>query len=234
VSRFRRALAATALAVGAAGGALLTATAGAAPAYAAAGTAPAGGHAVTLTVHATKQASAGTSPQVILPCAVPASASPSQVKPASCGAQTITCWITVPAPALTSFRSVVAGASVHCDAPVSAIRLGESLYKNNGGSISDDQDDVVNEADAHTAVGGGACQPVPYDNFGFAGVDFPDGYTPTTGSLHHLETFTPTASACAPPPPPGGGGGGGGGCAITAPSSTAQPLAVRPRLITCQ
>jgi hypothetical protein len=117
---------------------------------------------------------------------------------------------------------------VHCDAPISAIRLDEALSKNNGVSIDDDQDNVVNAADAHTAVAGGACQPVPYSNFGFAGLDFPPGYTPATGTVHHVETFTPTSSACAPPPPPGGGG-----CAIASPSSSADPAADRPRVIVC-
>lgn len=234
MSRFRRALAATALAVGAAGAALLTATAGAAPAYAAAPAAPAGGHAVTVTVHATKQASGGTSPQVILPCAVPAPGSPSQIKPASCGAQTITCWITVSAPQVSPAQFVVASASVHCDNPVSSINLSDTLSLPNGVEVGEGQKFVVNQADTAAVALSASCQPVEYTNFGFAGITFPDGYTPTSGNLHQLETFTPTASACAPPPPPSGGGGGGGGCAITAPSSIAQPPAVRPRLISCQ
>jgi len=234
MSRFRRALAATALAVGAAGAALLTATAGAAPAYAAAPAAPAGGHTVTVTVHATKQASGGTSPQVILPCVVPASTSPSQINPAGCGPQTITCWISVSAPQVSPAQLVVATASVHCDNPVSAINLSDTLYLPNLVEVGAGSKFVVNVADAAAVALSASCQPATYTNFGFAGIDFPDGYTPASANLHDLENFTPTASACAPPPPPsGGGGGGGGGCATTAPSSTAQPPGLRPRVISC-
>lgn len=245
MSRFRRALAAAALAV-AAGGAMFTSAAGAAPAYAAipapptAPTVPAGGHAIELTAQLATQRAGGIGPQVVAPCAVPALASPSQSAPADCLPQQIICWITVSTPVLNEFRSIVASASAHCDHPVDALRLGESLYKNNGGSISDDYDPEPNATDASTAVLGGACQPVPYDNFGFAGIDWPAGYTDnktggTTGSLHDIESFTPTASACAPPPPPGGGGSGGpvGGCATSSPPSSAQPVADLPRLHTC-
>jgi len=233
VSRFRRALAVATLAAAAAGGALLTSAAGAAPAYAASTAAPAGGHTIQVTA---TQRPGGIGSRDILPCVIPASASTSQVKPAACGAQTITCEITVPPPALTSFRSIVAGASVHCDAPVASIQLNELLEKNGGagGPLDQDQDNVVNDANAHTATAGGACVASrEYDNAAWAVVNFPSGYTPTTGSLHGNASLTPTASACAPPPPPGGGGGGGG-CAVTAPSPVAQPPADRSRLISCQ
>jgi hypothetical protein len=245
VSRFRRALAAMALATAAASGALLTSAAGAAPAYAAtpaapttpaAPAAPAGGHTITITAHAAKQAPGGISSQVVEPCAIPASTSPSQSAPASCLPPQIICWITVPAPFVNSHQVVFATASVHCDNPVDAIRLTETLSQNNS-QVDEESDNVVNFTDASTFVATASCQSVRYDNFGFAGIDFPDGYTDingqTTGSVHHLESFTPTVSACAPPPPPGGGGGGGGGCAITSPSSPAHPAADRPRAIVC-
>jgi hypothetical protein len=234
VSRFRRALAATTLAAATAGGALLTSAAGAAPAFAAtpaAPTAPPGGHTIKVTAQLATQRPSGISPQVVEPCAIPASTSPSQSAPASCLPPQIICWITVPAPFVNSHQVVFATASVHCDSPVDAIRLTETLSQNNS-QVDEESDNVVNFTDASTFVATASCQPVRYDNFGFAGIDFPDGYTPTSGSLHHLESFTPTASACAPPPPPGGGGGGGG-CAITSPSSSAHPAADRPRVIVC-
>jgi len=121
--------------------------------------------------------------------------------------------------------------------PVASIQLNELLEKNGGagGPLDQDQDNVVNDANAHTATAGGACVASrEYDNAAWAVVNFPSGYTPTTGSLHGNASLTPTASACAPPPPPGGGGGGGGGCAVTAPSPVAQPPADRSRLISCQ
>jgi hypothetical protein len=120
---------------------------------------------------------------------------------------------------------------------MSSINLSDSLSLPNGAEVGEGSKFVVNVADTGVVALSASCQPVTYTNFGFAGIDFPDGYTPASGNLHDLETFAPTASACAPPPPSGGGGGGsggGGGCAITSPSSTAQPPAVRPRLISRQ
>ena len=238
MSRFRRALAATTLAAAAAGGALLTSTGGAAPAYAAVPAAqapPPGSHTFTLSANLSKQATSGVGPHVILPCAVPGSAGPSQSASTGCVPQTITCWITVPAPAVNSVQIVFGTASVHCDHQVDAIRLDEVLYQNNS-EVDSESDDVVNFTDASTLVVTASCQPVDYDNFGFAGVDFPPGYVPVYPgtSLHHLESFTPTASDCAPPPPGGGGGGGGGGgCSVTSPSPSASPAADRPHVIVC-
>ena len=228
--RSRRALVAAAVAMIALGGALVTSAAGAASAHAATAAAP-----VSHTMTVTAQRNSGISPRDILPCAVPApTSSPSQVTPASCGLPpVITCWITVSVPVVTSSKTISAGASVHCDSPISAIRLTEDLYKGNSTTpVSESQDFPVNDANAFGAVGGGKCQPVTYFNVGFAGLDFPAGYTPSSGSIHDTESLTPSAKACGTTSG-GGGGGGGGGCAITAPSSSAQPAADLPRLIAC-
>ena len=250
MTRFLQALAATTLAVAAAGGALAASAAVVAPAFAASPAAPAaatvpsaptvpmGGQTITVTA----QRPTGISPQATLPCATipaPAPASPSQSTPAACLPPHIICWLTVSTPTLNEFRSVVANGLVHCDNPVDEIVLGESL--NNGAlSIATDTDDPVNEANAQTAVSGGACQPATYDNDVSAVIHWPAGYTDdktggTTGFLNGVASFTPTAAACAPPPPAGGGGSGGpvGGCATTAPSSSAQPPADLPHLHTC-
>ena len=104
-----------------------------------------------------------------------------------------------------------------------------------GSTVVDvNSDDQVN--DAFTAVADGHCQPgLDYDDFGFATIDWPAGYTDditggTTGSLHHLESYVPLPSACAPPgtpiitcataPPP-------------TPSPSAEPDKLSPHLHTC-
>jgi hypothetical protein len=217
----------------AAGGAVLASAAGAAPAFAAtqAGSAPSpSSHMITVTA----QRSAGISPRATLPCAVPGPAASAQVRPATCGLpSTIECTIDASVPVITSSHTISAGATVHCTSPISAIRLDETLVKGSPGTqIDASTDDPVGEANAFGVVGGGACQPVNYDNFAFAGLDFPAGYSPSTASIHDLSTLTPTARACGTTSG-GGGGGGGGGCSITAPPVPAQSAADLPRVIAC-
>jgi hypothetical protein len=228
VSRLRRALAATTLAAVAAGGALLTAAA--APAHAAtpaAVTAPAGGHMLKITA----QRAGGISPQVIEPCAVPASTSPSQITPASCLPKTITCWLDASAPT-GGPAGVIAGADVRCDNPVSDIIIDAGLILNHSRTLTEDANEVQPGATVAVATATSLCLPGTYTNGADASIVFPDGYSPSAATLHQSPDTVVSLSDCAPPPPPGGGGGGGG-CAITSPSSTAQPPAVRPRLISC-
>ena len=97
-------------------------------------------------------------------------------------------------------------------------------------------DHPVGATDAFTITGDGNCQGgLEYDNFGFATINFPAGYTPVypPGYLHHLESYVPLRSACAPPgtpiitcataPPP----------APPTPSPSTGPARVTPHLHTC-
>jgi hypothetical protein len=233
MSRIRRALAAAAMALAAAGGGLVAAS-GAVPAYASAPAItapPPGSSTVTITAHATAPA-AGKAGSTVLPCATASGA--------SCVPQTITCWITVPPPYVL-MQVIAATTSVHCDSQVDAINLDQTLSE--GSEIVEVKSDhKVNDTDAFTIAGDGNCQGgLEYDNFGFATIDFPPGYTPVypPGYLHHLESYVPTASACAPPgtpiitcataPPPAPSTQS---TPAVAPSS-AEPDGPGPRLHTC-
>jgi hypothetical protein len=94
----------------------------------------------------------------------------------------------------------------------------------------------VNEEAALAATVDPNCQPgLEYDNFGFATIYWPAGYTDdltggSTGTVHHLESYVPLPSACAPPgtpiitcataPPP-------------TPSPSTEPDTLSPYLHTC-
>jgi len=211
----------------AAGAGLLIAAAGAVPAYAAPATTapPPGGHTVTISAQSTAQAT-GKPGSAALPCAT--------VPGASCLPQTITCWINVPPP-FAQMQIIVATTSVHCDSPVDAINLDQTLSE--GSEIVEVKSDhPVGATDAFTIAGDGNCQGgLEYDNFGFATINFPAGYTPVypPGYLHHLESYVPLPSACAPPgtpiitcataPPP----------TQPTPSPSTEPAKVTPHLHPC-
>jgi hypothetical protein len=227
MSRISRALGAMTMTAAAAGAWLLIAAAGAVPVYAAPATTapPPGGHTVTITATATAQAT-GTPGAAVLPCAT--------VPGASCLPQTITCWINVPPP-FAQMQIIVATASVHCDHQVDAINLDQTLSE--GSEIVEVKSDhPAGATDAFTITGDGNCQGgLEYDNFGFATINFPAGYTPVypPGYLHHLESYVPLPSACAPPgtpiitcataPPP----------TPPTPSPSIEPARVTPHLHTC-
>lgn len=229
MSRISRALAAMTMTAAAAGGALLIAAAGAVPAYASdpATTAPPpGSHTVTITARPTAPAT-GTPGSAVLPCA----AAPG----ASCLPAHIICWITVLPPAAQN-QIIVAAASVHCDHPVDAIRLDETLSE--GSTVVDvNSDNQVN--DAFTITSDGHCQPgLDYDNFGFATVDWPAGYTDditggTTGSLHHLESYVLLPSDCAPPGTPIITCATATPPTTPTPSPSTEPDKLSPHLHTC-
>lgn len=223
MSRIRRALAATTMAVAAAGGGLLIAAASAVPAYASAPAAPPpppGGQTITITAQSTAQ-TAGKPGSEILPCAT--------APGADCRPQHIICWIHVDAP-VAGNQVILGSAVVSCDNPVDAINLDETLSEGSA-VVSVDSDNEVNSAGAFTAVTSHSCQPgLEYDNFGFATIDFPPDYTPSTGTVHHLESYVPLPSACAPPGTPIIT------CATPTPSTpsmSAEPDELRPHLKTC-
>jgi hypothetical protein len=149
MSRIRRALGAMTMTAAAAGAGLLIAAAGAVPAHAAPATTapPPGGHTVTITAQATAQAT-GKPGSAVLPCAT--------VPGASCLPQTITCWINVPPP-FAQMQIIVATTSVHCDSPVDAINLDQTLSE--GSEIVEVKSDhPVGATDAFTIAGDGNCQ----------------------------------------------------------------------------
>jgi hypothetical protein len=100
MSRSRKALSAAAMAIAAAGGGLLITGAGAVPAHAATPAPPSGGHpgghvVATITLQRAAPAASGSSPTVILPCAVhsPGAAATAGAAPAddTCDSGIITC-----------------------------------------------------------------------------------------------------------------------------------------------
>jgi hypothetical protein len=110
----------------------------------------------------------------------------------------IVCRIHVSTPVLSEFRSVLAGADVHCDHPVRSIALIGVLYRS-GLNISEDRDSPFGEADAHTSVAGGRCGQTTYDNWGSATIEWPFGYPPpATSNLHDVKTSTFNAIGCPP------------------------------------
>lgn len=236
MSRFRRALVATTMAAAAAGSGLLIAAAGAVPAYAAAPAARPASHTYTITAQPTKHAkhakhaASGIGHHAILPCAEKPGAA---IRPASCLPQQIICWITVQTPYIYNY-DFLAAAKVHCDSPVDHIGLEEDLIANSQYVIDSDYKAVDGLANVDTFVESFVCMGGTWTNHASATIDFPDGYTPTFGSVYGNADLNTTVSACTPPPPPSGGGGtGGGGCAIMAPSWSARPAGIRPHILSC-
>jgi hypothetical protein len=84
---------------------------------------------------------------------------------------------------------------VSCDNPVDAINLDETLSEGSA-IVAVDSDNEVGSAGAFTAVSAHSCQPgADYDNFGYATIDFPPGYTPSRGTVHDLRSYIPLPSA---------------------------------------
>jgi hypothetical protein len=211
------------MASAAAGSGLLIAAAGAAPAYAAAPAAPPASRTMTITAH---PAAGGIGPHVILPCAVKPG-----VTPASCGQQTITCFIEIEGPLLVN-RTIIADAHVNCTSPVSGIGLEEDLVIRGHNNLVD-RDGPPNSDSAVTGITAG-CEPGWYTNTATALITFPPGYVLAGGSnpLHQTSSEVPFfQSDC--DGVVAGGGGGGGGCAVTSPSFVAHPAARRPHIIAC-
>jgi hypothetical protein len=129
----------------------------------------------------------------------------------------------------------MAAAKVHCDHPVTRIGLEEDLIANSQYVVDSSYSPVTGQSDVNTVVESLVCIGGTWTNHANAGITFPDGYTPTFGSVYGNADLNISVSACTPPPPPsgGGGGGGGGGCAIMAPSSSARPAVIRPHIIVC-
>jgi len=224
VSRLRQALTAVTMAAVAAAGVLVIAAAGTVPAYASAPVPPARAHAVTITAHPTALAGRRTGPRAVLPCTERRGAN---IRPATCSAQDITCWITAPAPrAVSPHQNIDASAQVRCNHPVFSMGMQDFLVSRS--RILDEDDAFAgNSADLSTSTEASRCLPATYTNNALANIYFPDGYSPSYGYIHHASDLVARASTCDPPVPPGGR------CAVTTPSSPLQPAEIRPDLASC-
>lgn len=244
MSRSRKALAAAAMAVAAAGGGLLVTGAGAAPAYAAAQMPPLGGHPgghMVATITFQRAASAASSPNVILPCAVhsPGAAVTAGAAPASdtCDSGVITCNVTADEPTLVYSNGDIIDfmARTWCSDEVPQISMGQDVIHSTpidpNNPLTNSR--VVTNTNQDFTSNSAACQPGQYAVNAVARITPPDGYV-VQGSLHDTSaTVTFSASDC-PGSGGGGGGGGGGGCATATPPVSAQPATRSPDLIVCQ
>ena len=221
MSRFRRALAAAAMALATVGGGLLATAAAAAPAHAAT---PAGGHTTTsFTAVPAAQAAGGSSPKLI--CGDFCDPQPGPGVPA-----TITCTITADTP--------------YYDAPADyLIFTADTTCTGNVGQISMTQNVIhpgVNLTDSHVinnyyiAVTNDTtlCSPGQWAVSASANITPPAGWVIIAGHNPIVAT-SPTVTFDCGGSGGGGGGGGGGGCAIGTPSVPAQPAARQPNLISC-
>jgi hypothetical protein len=251
MSRFRKALAAAAMAVAAVGGGLLVTGAGAAPAYAATQMPALGGHSgdhvvatITFQRAAAPASGSASGPNVILPCAVhsPGPAATAGAAPAyggddTCDSGVITCDVITHEPTLLYSRNgetIDFFADTWCSDEVPQIRMGQDVIHSTpidpNNPLTDSR--TVNDTNHDFTSNSAACQPGQYAVNASARIVPPDGYV-VQGALHDTSvTITFAASDC--PSGSGGGGGGGGGCATATPPASAQPATRRPDLIVCQ
>jgi hypothetical protein len=234
MSRFRKALAAIAMAIAAAGGGLLITGADAVPAYAAAQMPPLVGHPgghVVAAITFQRAAPAASGPSVILPCAVHSSgAAPAAWPPPddTCDSGIITCDVTAETPwQFSATGYIFFEANTYCSEDVPQISMGQDVIHStpiDPNNPLTDSDVVTNEHIAQT-YNEAACQPGQYAVNAAARITPPDGYV-VSGSLQ--DTSPTVTFNC------GGGGGGGGGCAAATPSVSGQPATRQPDLIVCQ
>lgn len=235
MSRFRQALAATAMAVAATGGGLLSTAAGAAPASAAAtaaAPAPARVHTITITASPvapatrpnTTRATPGSGPAI-----KPSLACQDDLCP------TITCRIDVSLPRSTDSGDppMTAAADTHCDHHVNGIFMVQDLITA-GVVVQEAVASKFDVATAHSEVPF-TCADAYYVNQAQATITWPPGYDPN-GQIGQNPIHDATAPFLVPPDlcDNGGGGGGGGndggGCS---PGIAGQPSGRHPDLITC-
>ena len=151
--------------------------------------APHGSHTYTVTA---KHAASGIGPHAILPCAEKPGAA---IKPAGCAPQQIICWITVETPFIANY-DIMAAAKVHCDNPVTRIGLTEDLIANNQYVIDSAYSPVTGQSDVNTVVESLVCMGGTWTNHANAAITFPDGYTPTFGSVYGNADLSISVSAC--------------------------------------
>jgi hypothetical protein len=233
VSRFRQALAATAMAAAAAGGGLLIAAAGAVPASAATQVSPTGGHSgghvvATFTFRPAAQAASGPGTSVIHPCVRPGAA-PAYGDGGGCDGGIVTCTVTAHNPTdLYSLHGeeIDFTADTWCSEDVPEIRMGQDVIHSTPIDPNNPltKSTVVNDTDHADTSNSALCQPGQYAVNASARIIPPAGDI-LSGTLQ--DTSATITFTCA------SGGGGGGGCGIAAPSVSGQPAGRHPDLITC-
>ena len=218
------------MAVAAAGGGLLIAAAGTVPASASARPAPHRGHTITITAQPRAHAARGIGPHDILPCATKPGAA---IKPASCGQQTIICFITANSPMLMPDHTILASASVDCDNDVDEIDFEEAMLRNGSSFLRKGM--TAAGTDTAGAFIQFSCLAGTYTNTAEATITLPSGYILTAGSnpIHITSPGVTISASDCNPPGGGGGGGGGGGCAMPAPSLAGHLAGRHPDLISC-
>ena len=237
--RLRKALAATAMALAAAGGGLLAAVAGAVPASAATQVSMPGGHSgghVIATI--TMRPASRTGPSVIQPCAVHRpGAAPAYGDGGGCDSGTVTCTVTAHEPTTLyssrdgNFGDIEFFADVWCSEEVPQIRLGQDVIHSTpidpNNPLTDSE--INHNEDVLQTHNQAVCQAGQYAVNASARITPPDGDILLGSQQVTSATVTITAGQCGT----SGGGGGGGGCATAAPSVAGQPAARHPDLITC-
>jgi hypothetical protein len=205
MSHFRKALAAAAMAVTAAGGGLLITGAGAVPAYAATQMPPLGGHPaghVVATITFQRAAPAASGPSVILPCAVHSpGAAPAAWPPPddTCDSGIITCDVTAEEPTLlynrTSNDYIDFFAETRCSEEVPQISMGQDVIHSTPIDPNNPltNSDVKNDTRVASTHNSAACQPGQYAVNAAARITPPDGYV-VQGSL-----TTPARPSLSPP-----------------------------------
>lgn len=218
MSRFRRALAAAAMAVATAGGGLLATAAAAAPAHAAT---PAGGHTTTgFTAVPAAQASGGIGPK--FQCGDTCDPNGGGNPPLPPPPPTITCTISTVTPWQGLSGALVFHADTVCTGNVAQIAMSENVIHPPDVPRSDV--DIETGSSAHNNYVA-ACSPGQWHSVASAYITPPAGWVIIAGSNPIVSTSPTVTFSC--------GGGSSGGCATATPSVPAQPAARQPDVISC-
>ena len=216
MSRFRRALAAAAMAVATAGGGLLATAAVAAPAHAAT---PAGGHTTTgFTAVPAAQAPGGIGPKFQCgdTCDPNGGGNPPPPPP------TITCTISTVTPWQGLSGALIFHADTVCTGNVAQIAMSENVI--HPPDIPRSDVDIETGSSAHNNYVA-ACKPGQWHSVASAYITHPAGWVIIAGSNPIVSTSPTVTFSC--------GGGSSGGCATATPSVPAQPAARQPDVISC-
>jgi hypothetical protein len=218
MSRFRRALAAGAMAVATAGGGLLATAAAAAPAHAAT---PAGGHTTTgFTAVPAAQAPGGIGPK--FQCGDTCDPNGGGNPPPPPPPPTITCTISTVTPWQGLSGALIFHADTVCTGNVAQIAMSENVIHPPDVPRSDV--DIETGSSAHNNYVA-ACKPGQWHSVASAYITPPAGWVIIAGSNPIVSTSPTVTFSC--------GGGSSGGCATGTPSVPAQPAARQPDVISC-
>jgi hypothetical protein len=220
MSRFRRALAAAAMAVATAGGGLLATAAAAAPAHAAT---PAGGHTTTgFTAVPAAQAPGGIGPKFQCGDTCDPNGGGNPPPPPPPPPPTITCTISTVTPWQGLSGALIFHADTVCTGNVAQIAMSENVIHPPDVPRSDV--DIETGSSAHNNYVA-ACKPGQWHSVASAYITPPAGWVIIAGSNPIVSTSPTVTFSC--------GGGSSGGCATGTPSVPAQPAARQPDVISC-